>query len=161
MRSVRAMIAAAALAATAVPAAADWQYTTWGMTPDQVRAASGGAARDNADRALDADGVRAELTAPYQGVSLPFTAVFLFDGGDKLRYVTLHPVGGIACPVIVDALGGRYGAPGGRVDTGRAKTLRWDDADDDNLVVFSDRGGGDCTIQYSRLPPTAPDGKGL
>ena len=166
MRSLRGWAAASTLAASAVacsalPAAADWQYTQWGMTPDQVKAASADAAVPNPDRKLDAGGFAAILTAPYQGAAIPFTAAFLFDTFGKLKVVSLKPVGGIACPVIVQALGTNHGVPEGKTDLLEAKTLRWDDTDNDNLIVYADLGQGDCTIQYSKLPPTRPDGKGL
>ncbi len=164
--SVRAAAATFALAALALawsdgPAAADWQYTQWGMSPAEVKAASNDEARDNADRTLDAEGVEARLTVPFQGETLPFTAVFLFDAQDKLRYVTLNPVGQIACPVVVQALAAHYGRPEGKVDMIHATTMRWDDVTNDNLVVYLDLGHGNCTIQYSKLPPTRPDGKSL
>lgn len=159
--TVASALALSALACSALPAAADWQYTRWGMTPDQVRAASDGVARPNADRKLDAGGLEAALTAPYQGAAIPFTAVFLFDASGKLKLVTLNPVGGIACPVIVQALSANHGAPEGKDDLVHATTLRWDDIDNDNLVVYLDLGQGNCTIQYSKLPPTQPNGKGL
>ncbi len=166
MGSVRGWVAASALAlsalaCSALPAAADWQYTQWGMDPDQVKAASNDVARPNADRTLDADGLKATLTAPYQGAAIPFTAVFLFDASGRLQVVTLNPVGGIACPVIVQALGANHGPPEGKADMVQAKTLRWDDVDNDNLIVYLDLGQGNCTIQYSKLPLTQPDGKGL
>ncbi|RYC33234.1 hypothetical protein D3273_05055 [Lichenibacterium minor] len=154
-------LAASALAGSAGSAWADWQYTQWGMTPDQVTAASSDAAQPNSDRALDAGALKAVLTAPYQGASLPFTAVFLFDAGGRLKVVALNPVGGIACPVIVQALGANHGPPEGKPDMAHAASLHWDDVDNDNLVVYGDLGQGHCTIQYSRLPPTRPDGKGL
>ena len=155
-------LAASVLAGSVVPACADWQYTQWGMTPDQVTAASSAAAQPNPDRKLDADGgLKAALTAPYQGAAIPFTAVFLFDAQNRLQVVNLNPVGGIACPVIVQALVVNHGAPENHADPLQAKALRWHDGDNDNLVVYADLGGGNCTIQYSRLPPTRPDGKGL
>ena len=154
-------LATSALACSALPAAADWQYTQWGMTPNEVRAASNDVAHPNLDRALDAEDLRAVLTAPYQGAAIPFTAVFLFDPENKLQAVTLNPVGGIACPVIVQALNANHGAPEGMADMVKAKTLRWDDIANDNLVVYVDLGQGNCTIQYSKLPPTRPDGKSL
>ena len=154
-------LAVGALTASVLPAAADWQYTQWGMSPAQVKAASGEVAQDNADRRLDADGLSAALTAFYQGESIPFTATFLFNAQDKLHYVTLSPVDRISCPLIVQTLAAHYGPPKGRADMVHARTMRWDDTENDNLVVYLDLGGGDCTIQYSKLPPTRPDGKGL
>ena len=124
-------------------------------------AASNIAAKHNPDRTLDADGLKAELTAPYQGAAIPFMAVFLFDAENKLQVVTLDPVGGIACPVIVQALKANHGAPEGDADMVEAETLRWDDIDNDNLIVYADLGQGKCTIQYSKLPPTRPNGKSL
>lgn len=161
VRSLKVTLAAIALASSVVPAAADWQYTRWGMSPAQVKAASNDEARDNADRGLDAEGVEARLTVPFQGETLPFTAVFLFDAQDKLRYVTLNPVGQIACPVIVQALAAHYGPPEGKADMIHATTMRWDDETNDNLVIYLDLGHGNCTIQYSKLPPTRPNGKSL
>lgn len=154
-------LAIGALAASVLPAAADWQYTQWGMTPAQVKAASGEVAQANPDRRLDADGLSAALTASYQGESIPFTAAFLFNRQDMLRYVTLSPVDRISCPLIVETLAAHYGPPEGKADMVHARTMRWDDAVNDNLVVYLDLGGGSCTIQYSKLPPTRPDGKGL
>jgi hypothetical protein len=151
----------AALVACVLPAAADWQYTQWNMTPDQVQAASDGVAQPNPDRRLDADGLSAALTAFYQGESIPFTATFLFNAQDRLRYVTLSPVDRISCPLVVQTLAAHYGPPEGKADMVHAKTMRWDDTENDNLVVYLDLGDGDCTIQYSKLPPTRPDGKGL
>ena len=166
MRSVRGWIAAMTLAigasgCLATPAAADWQYTQWGMTADEVQAASEGVARPNLDRTFDAGGLKAELTAPYQGEQVLFTAVFLFDETEKLRVVTLKPAGEAACPAIVHMLRSSHGMPEGRADLGHARALHWDDTDNDNLIVYADLGHSDCTIQYSELPPTRPDGKGL
>lgn len=156
-----AALAAAAWTASAVPAAADWQYTQWGMTPDQVKAASEGAALDNGDRLRDVDGLKAALEAPYQGETVAFTAVFLFNDQDRLRYVTLNPIGKLSCPLVIQTLVDHYGPPGNRADMVRASTMRWNDLGNDNLVVYLDLGGGDCSVQYSKLPPTRPDGKGL
>ena len=166
MRSLRKWVATTALATCAsaclaAPAAAEWQYTLWGMSAAEVQAASEGGARPNLDRTLDAGGLKAELTAPYQGEQVLFTAVFLFDETEKLRVVTLKPIGEAACPAIVQILSANHGMPEGRADMIHATTLRWDDTDDDNLIVYADLGPGDCTIQYSELPPTQPDGKGL
>ena len=148
-------MATSTLACSVPPAAADWQYTQWGMTPDQVRAASNDAAQPNLNRTLDAGGLKAVLTAPYQGATLPFTAVFLFDDGGKLKLVTLDPIGDIACPVIVQALRANHGMPKGKADMVHATTLRWDDVESDNLIVYLDLGHGNCTVQFSRLPHLA------
>ncbi len=140
---------------------ADWDYTQWGMTAAEVRAASEGVAQDNADRSLDAGGLKAKLVAPYQGSTIEFTAVFLFDDTSRLRYVSLDPVSQTACAAMMQNLASRYGVPERAADMVDARTMRWDDVTDDNLVVFLDLGAGHCSVQYSKLPATKPNGKGL
>ena len=160
-RTVTAAAAGFALLLGAAPARADWDYTQWGMSPAEVKAASDGAAQDNADRSLDADGLKAKLVAPYEGAALTFTAVFLFDGLSRLRYVSLDPVGQAACVATMQHLAMRYGTPEGVSDMVDARTMRWDDVTDDNLVVYLDLGQGHCSVQFSKLPETLPSGKGL
>lgn len=154
-------LAGSTLALSVAPAAADWQYAQWGMNPDQVVAASNEAAQPSLDRSLDIGDLRAALTAPYRIGSVPLMAVFLFDPKSKLQVVTLKPGSGDLCPKIVETLGAHHGTPDRADDMVQARTLRWDDTDDDNLIVYADLGRGDCTVQYSKLPPTRPDGKGL
>ena len=161
MRPATSLAAAICLGLGATPAAADWQYSQWGMSPAQVEAASGGAAKPNDERDLDAEGLRAELAAPYMAGSLPFTAVFRFDAEDMLDDVALIPTGPVSCPVVRATLIDHHGTPEGKADPQSAPTLRWHDLDANNLVVFLDLGGGHCSIQYSKLPNTRPNGGGL
>ncbi len=73
-------IIAVLLIAQAPEAHADWQYTRWGMTPQQVIDASGGQAVKNdnvsGDSADDAQGL---LQAYYSMGTYKFMVVFLFD----------------------------------------------------------------------------------
>jgi hypothetical protein len=67
------------------PAArADWQYTRWGMTPEQVVAASGGAAQllPDTERPRLPPMITA-VTGDYQDGAMQFRVVFSFniDGG--------------------------------------------------------------------------------
>src|SRR5580698_11415147 len=79
-----------ALACCGVSAAkADWKYTKWGMTPQQVVSASNHLARENSDLRPDSDGNVSKLVAPYQSGKFPFEAQFGFDAADKLASVTL------------------------------------------------------------------------
>ncbi len=152
-------LAVVALTASGAPAAAHWQYTRWGMSPAQVMAASEGTAAANTNRLLDAEGVKAELTAPYKGAQLPFTAVFLFDDKDQLQDVTLEPASPGSCPVVLQMLTANHGTPQRRDSSDYATTIRWNDLDNDNVVIYFDLGGGDCSIQYSKLPNTHGDGR--
>ena len=154
-------LAASGLAASTISAAANWQYTQWNMTPSEVKAASQGAAQDNNDRGLDAENRKAQLTAPYQGEATPFKAVFLFNEESELKTVTLTPVEESQCPMILDRLRRHYGQLKENSDLVHANVIRWDDFESSNLVVFLTLDAGGCTIQYSKLPPTHPDGNDL
>ena len=73
-------------------AKADWEYTKWGMTPQQVVTASKNLARastDPNDLLPDSDGNVSRLVAPYQSGKFSFRAEFGFDAADRLASVTL------------------------------------------------------------------------
>ena len=70
-------------------AKADWEYTKWGMTPQQVVSASNNLAQAGTDLEPDGDGNVSKLVAPYQGGKFSFRADFGFDKSDKLASVTL------------------------------------------------------------------------
>jgi len=77
---------------SASAAKADWEYTTWGMTPQQVASASKGlatASTDPEDLLPDSDGNVSKLVAPYQSGRFSFEAQFGFDAADRLASVTL------------------------------------------------------------------------
>jgi hypothetical protein len=65
-------------------ARADWRYTRWGMTPDQVVAASRGQVqlRPEKDWPRDMDIVTA-ATGEFQDDSMPFRASFIFNTATK------------------------------------------------------------------------------
>ena len=68
---------------------ADWEYTRWGMTPNEVVSASNNLAKENSDRRPDSGGNVTKLVAPHQVGKFSFEAHFAFDAGDKLSSVTL------------------------------------------------------------------------
>src|SRR4051794_15482035 len=70
-------------------AKADWEYTKWGMTPQQVVSASKNVATPGTDLRPDGDGNVSKLVAPYQSGKFAFRADFGFDAADKLASVTL------------------------------------------------------------------------
>src|SRR6202044_317885 len=87
---VRFLEIALALVCCGVSAAkADWEYTKWGMTPQQVVSASKNLTREGSDLRPDSDGNVSKLIAPYQSGKLHFEAQFGFDAADKLASVTL------------------------------------------------------------------------
>ena len=70
-------------------AKADWEYTKWGMTPQQVVSASKNLAKEGSDLRPDSDGNVTKLVAPYQSGKFSFKAQFGFDAADRLSSVTL------------------------------------------------------------------------
>ena len=79
-----------ALACCAASAAkADWEYTKWGMTPQQVVSASKNLAKEATDLRPDSDGNVTKLVAPFQSGKFSFEAQFGFDAADRLSSVTL------------------------------------------------------------------------
>ncbi len=159
-RKLRGLAAALSVAifGTITPALADWQYTQWGMSAAQVETASKGTAVVNKDRSLDAADLTAGLTAFFRGDKRPFTAVFLFDAVGKLSVVTLNPTDRISCDPIHSSLAAHYGTPVSTDQHKFGQTAQWNDVDGDNVVIFLDLGQGNCSIQYSSLPPTHQDG---
>lgn len=79
-----------ALACCGVNAAkADWEYTKWGMTPQEVVSASKSLAKEGTDLRPDSDGNVTKLVAPFQSGKFSFEAQFGFDAADRLSSVTL------------------------------------------------------------------------
>ena len=92
----------------ASPANADWQYTRWGMTPEQVKTSSRGAATENTDTELDAKELKAKLTAPYRSGALLFRADFLFNSANKLSVVRLKLDDSGSCISLISQLSVTY-----------------------------------------------------
>ncbi len=81
-------IAFALVCCGAGAAKADWQYTKWGMTPDQVAGAAKNRTTKSSDLHPDSDGNVTKLVAPFQSGKFPFEAQFGFNPADKLSSVT-------------------------------------------------------------------------
>jgi hypothetical protein len=96
----------------APPAFADWQFTKWGMTPDQVAAASHGAAAsvDPLTISNAVNGDRTLLQMPYNAGTFDFVASFAFDNSDHLDRVHLVLQSGAAIDLRT-ALLAKYGKP--------------------------------------------------
>ena len=156
-----AALAAAGTTVSSNSADANWQYTQWNMTPAEVKKVSENRAQDNNDRTLDAENRTAKLTAAYQGEAISFKAVFLFNDENELKAVTLTPSKRDDCPLVLSRLVDHYGQPKANSVMGHADIARWDDFANSNLVVYLKLEKEGCTIQYSKLPPTHPDGNNL
>jgi hypothetical protein len=126
-------LAAAALAAGfSTAASADWAYTHWGMTPEQVAAASGGSVkvldagkqtRDDADHwVLAAQGSFVDGALHY---SVGFTFDTRTNGLKCVMYNALGPDVATLKAVLIQ----RYGAPASTDSFGPVEQLTWQQPD--------------------------------
>lgn len=135
------------------PAAADWQYTNWGDTPEAVMSAAGGAAKPNDDRGKDPLPNQALLTAPYDALGFSFDAFFVFDPADQLVYVDLKPRRPDECNAIRLAVMNTYGEPEERGSFG---LLKWWHEESGNVVMYSEI--VDCQVRYMEHNEAGQDG---
>ena len=152
-------------------AKADWEYTKWGMSPQQVAGAAKNLTRANSDLRPDSDGNVTKLVAPYQSGKFSFEAQFGFDATDRLSSVTL---------VLKDKSAGMdmdmdMGADMKNMDKGRCHDLQvsvktaygppqsggsahmqysietWQDQNNKNKITYTVLDGVGCYVQYSAI----------
>jgi len=148
------LLAAALLAAaaSAAPVRADWQYTRWGMSPDQVVAASGGAVQlGPPPSGKTYDGLTGRARGVYQEGGASFDAYFHFDQANGLSKVALERTGGTACAAIHAGLVARHGQPAKSTRQSFATIDQWTDAARGNRINYVLVGELPCTITYDRL----------
>jgi hypothetical protein len=147
---------------------ADWKYTKWGMTPQQVVSASKNLAREDSDLRPDSDGNVSKLLAPYQSGIFPFEAQFGFDAADRLSSVTLVLNDNSAsmdmgadmkmnhggCQDLDLSVNAEYGPPqgGGTADM-LYSVETWQDQKSKNNVKYTVLDGVGCYVQYSAIKP--------
>ena len=144
------------LAATliATPAAADWNYTTWRMTPAEVVAASAGAAVLE-DRPGQPGQTPIKVVATQMIDGMPVEVIFMFDQGQSLSIVQLQGRQG-QCTRILDGLSGKYG----RAERSGSGFARWrSDAENVGVMYISNPETGGCLVTYR--PVRLPDSTGL
>jgi hypothetical protein len=158
-----------ALASCGASAAkADWKYTKWGMTPQQVVSASKNLAREGSDLRPDSDGNVSKLVAPDQSGKYPFEAQFGFDAADKLSSVTLvlndksasmdmdmgadmNMHEGV-CHDLQVSLDTAYGPPQGGGTADMLYSIEtWQDQRNKNDVKYTVLYGTGCYVQYSAI----------
>ena len=145
MRRTIACVAACLIAGSAK---ADWQYTSWGMTPSQVMAASGGLAKPISDPGKNGEGFKTLLMAPYEGNGLRFSANFRFlDTTGKLDTVTLELADQSKCPVLMHSLSSAYGPAQDRSRSSVTRTEKWWDRERGNVITYMEI-VGTCEVQY-------------
>jgi hypothetical protein len=149
-------------------AKADWQYTKWGMTPQQVVSASKNLAREGSDLRPDSDGNVSKLVAPYQSGKFPFEAQFGFDAADRLSSVTLvlndksasmdmgadmnMNMDQEVCRDLEVSVNTAYGPPQGGGSADMVYSIEtWQDQKNKNNVKYTVLYGTGCYVQYSAI----------
>jgi hypothetical protein len=150
----------------------DWEYTKWGMTPQQVVSASKNLATEASDLRPDSDGNVTKLIAPYQSGKFSFEAQFGFDATDRLASVTLvlndksagmdmgadtnmdHGV----CYDLLVSVNTAYGPPQGGGSVHMQYSIEtWQDQKNKNNVTYTVLDEVGCYVQYSAIKSTAAD----
>jgi hypothetical protein len=133
----------------ATPAFADWQYTRWGMSSDEVITASKGSLKrgDGQKSAQNSD--TRQATGSYVTGDLEFDANLWF-GPDGLRTVSLSLRDDKKCQDIQRDLLGKYGTPVER-SGGTVQRLMWADREANNRVALVTTGLGYCQLSYEPL----------
>lgn len=149
------MIACCGLAA---PANAHWQFTKWGMTPEQVIAASNGTVKQG-DGAVSAQGGDTEdASGTYSVNGASFDASFFFENA-KLKTVTLSSRDGKLCAQTMHDLQAVYGTPFESSPGSSVSNATWMDRTKNNRVKMILVDLGYCELQYSAL--VSASGSGL
>lgn len=142
----------------AEPARAHWQYTTWGMSPDQVVAASGG----NVQRSDGAPSAQGDSTQNAKGIyavnGASFDAKFYFRNAGLVT-VSLSSHDGQLCARTVHDLQAIYGSPVESNPGNLVTNATWLDHTKNNRVkIIVVEAGPYCELQYSALVSAAGAG---
>ena len=161
-------IALALLCCGPIAAKADWEYTKWGITPQQVLSASKILTRESSDLHPDSDGNVTKLVAPYQSGKFSFEAQFGFDAADRLSSVTLvlnDKFAGMdmnmgadmnmnqgGCHDLLASVKTTYGPPQGGGSAHMQYSIEtWQDQKNKNNVTYTVLDGVGCYVQYSAI----------
>lgn len=131
---MRALLLAALTALIPATASADWQYTEWGMSPDEVIAASNGAVKAKSPREGErVFGADKKALGFYEAAGYTFESEFFFDAADRLQIVKLVLLDSSKCGDLKDTVQGLYGQPAERSDI----SWVWYDHENQNKVRFT------------------------
>lgn len=131
------------------PACADWQYTRWGMTPEDVARAAGNAAVSTSAEEIK-KWRHGDLTplnkAAYRTDKFRFTAIFYYTPERRLQEVALQLEDGDARELLF-AMRDRYGAPVREQLEGLLQFMVWELPDE--IVRFVQVVNGPPTVEYA------------
>jgi hypothetical protein len=127
--------------AASAPARADWEYTRWGMTPEQVAAASGGAVKviPKAERRkVEAMGMENGAEGQFTDGPLRLRVAFGFDiAKDSLRMVTYGVLDPAQNEMFKDWVIRRHGPPQQQsaIPVIGLESFSWTAKDELNLMI--------------------------
>ncbi len=140
---------AAALLCLPFAAQAEWRYAKWGMSKEQLLAASNGKAKPYYEPDPQSWGEYPVAKSPVYEMKHNFEAWFYIDPYDGLYAIRLVPTGGYWCHDIREESLRRWGYRAMRND---GLILNWEVASRNNFVsVIALKG---CTIKFEPLDPT-------
>ena len=128
----------AAVIAGASIAHADWEFTHWGMTPEQVVSASSGTARLIAPAARNRDstiGWEMAADGAMHDWGLTLDGGFMFDTGGGGLICVLYNATGNDVNKLRDGLIARYGRPRKESEFGPVRSLIWQTPDNVELAI--------------------------
>lgn len=132
-------------AITVVPAAADWQYTKWGMTIAQVQAVSKGKMQPCDARCADQNTSRShvQLRGEHRAGEFVFNAWMGFDSQGRLNQVSLTLLSPDQIVPLVGSMRAKYGESesGSRDALGTTRVWR-DKTDQVTFMVIGERYAG-------------------
>jgi hypothetical protein len=153
------LIILAVFVALTTPAAADWQYTKWGMTLAQVQAASKGKLQPCDTRCADhsTPGTTVRLRGEYQAGEFTFSAWAAFDSQGRLNGVRLNLLDSSQITPLVGSVRAKYGEPESSSPESILSISTWRDRTDQ--VEMQLIGSRSATLIYS--PRVTASSKGL
>lgn len=157
------LVVVGSLLVAAGPAAADWEYTHWGMTPEEVAAASGGAVTalpEDKRENIEAAGMTNAAEGTFTSGDLTLRVGFSFDNEDGgLVCVAYGPTAVADNPKLEAYLRQRYGTPANEssLDAIGMTSLSWTAPDDISLDMLKDQPG---TVIHCRTEPEGGNEEG-
>jgi len=143
-------IAASLAVLISTPAFAGWQWSNWGMTPQQVTAAAPDRIGPYHDAKLDTPSLISELVTTHHAEGFDFSVAMLFDrstsGLAQVRLLLNDP-DGMQCSALSGSLRNVYGPPETVAVMG---FRRWRDTAHGNLITIEPLGG--CWLVYEPIP---------
>lgn len=140
---------------------ADWQYTSWGMSEQEVLAAGGDRLAPDGPASDDVfEGYENGASGIYQSGSYSFDASFHFKrSGLALVHLDMTDSSAQACIDLRQSLEGIYGDPYQRTDNSFIFAQSWRSDSENNRIDFMHFQASDsCNVNYKPLRDASASG---